>query len=389
MTARVSASELYGITKGDLLDAIEDFNAGISVHGVAVSNKFDLLIDGTKRYPPIAIVGIAAKKSLGRVLSPKDFSGGESSAAFRLLWQHGFEIVTKQIKMASLDATFSVGRAGDDSFILFESRGPDRNVDYLVGLESIFASLSNYDSMLVDSFVDSANARSIPVAERRIGISGFSYPIALRQIDDIRRFRRLFTKAVAETARSEDSSGGGNPTKRVRIVFEPSDEQSLFELAASIAGGPADCVVRKTPFEFQPSAPTQSSEHAKRRLIDSTIVTRLHVEMQRKLYKVLVEKFGINCVSVEHPMASGRPADIVVQKNDRYDVYEIKTALAPRDCVRQALGQLLEYAYWPGSPDCETIWVVGPSSVDSATVEFLERLEKSFGLSITYLHLTV
>jgi len=60
------------------------------------------------------------------------------------------------------------------------------------------------------------------------------------------------------------------------------------------------------------------------------------------------------------------------------------TALAPRDCVREARSQLLEYAYWPGSPDFNALWIVGPSPIDGETQEYLDSLRDRFGMPVGY-----
>ena len=85
-------------------------------------------------------------------------------------------------------------------------------------------------------------------------------------------------------------------------------------------------------------------------------------------------------------MSAGRRADIIVRLPDGYELFEIKTALAPRDCVREALSQLLEYAYWPGSPDFIALWIVGPSPIDSETQQYLDGLRERFGLPVGYRH---
>ena len=69
-----------------------------------------------------------------------------------------------------------------------------------------------------------------------------------------------------------------------------------------------------------------------------------------------------------------------------YELFEIKTALAPRDCVREALGQLLEYAYWPDSPVVKAVWIVGPSPIDSETQEYIAGLRERFGIPMAYRH---
>ena len=47
------------------------------------------------RYPPKAVVGLAARRALGRALRPDEFSGGEESWSFRLLRDRGFNVVRK------------------------------------------------------------------------------------------------------------------------------------------------------------------------------------------------------------------------------------------------------------------------------------------------------
>ena len=83
-----------GITAEDVLDAIAAFTAGSVQHNFHESEKYDLLHQG-ERYPPKAILGIAARRSAGHVLEPSDFSGGEGSSCFRVLRRCGFDVVLK------------------------------------------------------------------------------------------------------------------------------------------------------------------------------------------------------------------------------------------------------------------------------------------------------
>jgi 5-methylcytosine-specific restriction protein A len=76
-----------------LLDAIADIEKGVT-HAFADSTKYDVLHDG-KRFPPKAVVGIAAKHVTGKDYVPYDFSGGVGSKCFRLLVDSGFHIVPK------------------------------------------------------------------------------------------------------------------------------------------------------------------------------------------------------------------------------------------------------------------------------------------------------
>lgn len=136
MGKRLPASEIYKITSGDLREGIRRWTSGEVPPSFVHSTRFDLLHEGS-RIPPKMVVALAAERALGRVLVSTDLSGGESTPAFRLLLQEGYEIVTKLGKVEGLDAGFSVWRSLDTDFLMVESRGPGRNVDYLPGLEAL------------------------------------------------------------------------------------------------------------------------------------------------------------------------------------------------------------------------------------------------------------
>lgn len=58
-----------GITTADVNAAIQLFSSGAVEHGFHDSTTYDLLHDG-RRYPPKAIVGIAARRIAGRIMRP-------------------------------------------------------------------------------------------------------------------------------------------------------------------------------------------------------------------------------------------------------------------------------------------------------------------------------
>src|SRR5262245_34365462 len=79
MPIRIPAAELYQIQEEDLWNAIGQFREGALPRTFKDSVRFDLLVDGYKRFPPKAITALAAQRPLGRVLSSGEFTGGESS----------------------------------------------------------------------------------------------------------------------------------------------------------------------------------------------------------------------------------------------------------------------------------------------------------------------
>ena len=82
-----------GITRTHILAAIEDLQKGVP-HGFGRSVFYDVLYLND-RYPPKAIVGLAAAKLTGTPLGPHDFKGGLKTICFRVLRENGFEIIAK------------------------------------------------------------------------------------------------------------------------------------------------------------------------------------------------------------------------------------------------------------------------------------------------------
>lgn len=81
------------LTREHVLAAVADYDAG-APHGFGPSLRYDLICD-EKRYPPKAILGLAARHAVGVTLSPSDFSGGEKSKCLRVLRELGFTVVRK------------------------------------------------------------------------------------------------------------------------------------------------------------------------------------------------------------------------------------------------------------------------------------------------------
>ena len=79
--------------------------------------------------------------------------------------------------------------------------------------------------------------------------------------------------------------------------------------------------------------------------------------------------------------------DAVVRRLDEYWFYEIKTDSSPRACIREAIGQLLEYAFWPGGREACRLIVVGESPLDEDSKKYLRQLRDRFALPIYYEHI--
>jgi Domain of unknown function (DUF3883) len=83
-----------GLTRAAVLQAIADLDAGIE-HPFGLPTGYELVHDG-RRYPPKAVIGLACRSLLGRVLLPEEFSGGEAPGqANYVLRELGFAVVRK------------------------------------------------------------------------------------------------------------------------------------------------------------------------------------------------------------------------------------------------------------------------------------------------------
>jgi hypothetical protein len=114
-----------------------------------------------------------------------------------------------------------------------------------------------------------------------------------------------------------------------------------------------------------------------------------HNELQRVLYRRVVSQYGTENVGTENPSGIGTFIDVVVRQKKEFWFYEIKTANSPRACLREAIGQLLEYSFWPGSQAASRLIVVGACALDNDGVEYLRRLKRRFSLPIDYEQITI
>ncbi len=83
-----------GLTKEHVLKALADLDAGID-HPFGQPTGY-VLVHEDKRYAPKAVVGLACRYSLERVLQPDEFSGGEAPGqANFVLRKLGFTVISK------------------------------------------------------------------------------------------------------------------------------------------------------------------------------------------------------------------------------------------------------------------------------------------------------
>jgi len=109
-----------------------------------------------------------------------------------------------------------------------------------------------------------------------------------------------------------------------------------------------------------------------------------HNKMINNIVKQLGEKYGMDNVSTEETAKSGGQIDIALTKNSSNIFYEVKTSQNIKYCIRKAVGQLLEYSYYPDECFADKLIVVSSNKINETSKEYLENLRKTLDIPIYY-----
>jgi hypothetical protein len=141
-----------------------------------------------------------------------------------------------------VDAHFEIYKGIPYWMLIFASRGGTmgspsaRNVDYVKGLELLIARAAERRVTVVDGFVDSNNAsvHALSEDERRLSWEGLSFPLKLGASTDAVAIAALLRRAQRDVG-SHRERGGGNTTRRIRLILKDTGE-SDGDLGALLTG---------------------------------------------------------------------------------------------------------------------------------------------------------
>lgn len=150
-----------------------------------------------------------------------------------------------------------------------------------------------------------------------------------------------------------------------------------------------DGKMKKNPFVFSPGKrKNDNSSYSKTTTAKTSNVKGLHAEIVNELEDYLKSslKIVVNNMSIEKTAFGENIADVVVLNKDKsYSIYEVKTSHNARYNIRDAIGQLLDYALWHDDLKIKDIIIVCPSVITSEQTEYLKRLKASLKLNLKYL----
>lgn len=154
------------------------------------------------------------------------------------------------------------------------------------------------------------------------------------------------------------------------------------ELTAIIAG-----VLPEDVFVFRSGIATNTKSFSRTRKAGINTIERLHGEITDKLAAYLSEKVRISTseLSVEKTYFGANIADVVIKEpDDEYSIFEVKTSNNARKNIREAIGQLLDYAFWYSNIKIKSLVIVSPSQLGINELETLKRIKKNLVVDIKY-----
>ncbi|CAG9268295.1 conserved hypothetical protein [Paraburkholderia unamae] len=139
-----------------------------------------------------------------------------------------------------------------------------------------------------------------------------------------------------------------------------------------------------TPFVFRAGNRAKSS-WADASLPERQLSIELrHNALQATLYSELCAEYGQENIGTEIRNGSGGRIDAVARTAEGYIFFEIKVGRSLQSCIREAIGQLLEYSYWPGAQSAIELVIAGEAALDKDSDRYFETLKNSLNLPISY-----
>lgn len=144
---------------------------------------------------------------------------------------------------------------------------------------------------------------------------------------------------------------------------------------------------KKFEFIFENTDDT-SDEDYKEGKIKSTNKRRKHIscDIEYDPYHDKIQKSLKEILKKEYPTVLYESSRVDLKaktKSNEWHYYEIKTD-SPKISIRNALGQLMEYCYYPNTNKAKRLFIISDRAPDNETVVYLENIRKKFGLPIYY-----
>lgn len=179
-----------------------------------------------------------------------------------------------------------------------------------------------------------------------------------------------------------------NAVSTFNVAFDPADlelNDPMLPLEAGDADYPASTRYTLTwaPAPTPRSSiggskgPTKSALETTRKAVAGTQVSLRHTRLQNALYQYLEARGDAVAYEAQH-------VDLTITKPRGAHLLEVKTAPSVRGCIRESLGQLLEYAHYGEPRAIISLVAVGRAYPTTSDLEYLDLLRSLYRIPLEY-----
>lgn len=136
-------------------------------------------------------------------------------------------------------------------------------------------------------------------------------------------------------------------------------------------------------FRFTPGHKSRKESMQANYMKHKSKVDLAHNRIVKSSYQYLSKIYGKKNVRSELPHL-GSFIDLVVKDGRKYIFYEFKINDSIKLCIREALPQLLEYAYYPYQNNANKLIIVSPNIISDDVSKYLSKLRHDFKIPVYY-----
>ncbi|TYQ00230.1 hypothetical protein C7447_101840 [Tenacibaculum adriaticum] len=147
-----------------------------------------------------------------------------------------------------------------------------------------------------------------------------------------------------------------------------------------------DLEIKDPKMKFDEGNGTGSNSYSQNVSGGKRNVNRTHADITNDLHEYLTqsEEYKNFEISTEKTRISNNLVDCAAKKGNVYILFEVKTANSVLACIRQALGQIIEYAILDVSLKIEQLIIIGPVTPTECDLTYLQNLKSKLKLPLHY-----
>lgn len=112
--------------------------------------------------------------------------------------------------------------------------------------------------------------------------------------------------------------------------------------------------------------------------VGEVIIDPRHKKIQNAVVKLLGDQYA------QFKIEKGKVDITGIKGNGELHFFEVKTNASAKLCIREALGQILEYSYYPNISRAKSLFIVGPEEPQKDDISYMNYLRNNFKLPIWY-----